>query len=199
MLTNLYQLIQYACIILCFLFTPLYSQNKSYFFTNEQSNEILNKIINPTKSNKKKKKRKRVEYKLSGICYLSQHSWTVWINGQTYNKIGQYTDFSIDEVTSDSVTITTLDCKTIHLTVRCDACEANTNNITNIENKPIMNNNTTVRDKDNIKNNNLNNLSSSVNDKVENNNDTNINNTITTDNNKSIDSNVNNTINSNTE
>lgn len=121
---------EYIIILIC-----INDQNtnaQSYFFTPEQSNYILENLNKPKEKRKDKKKKiiKRIEYKLSGICYISQDNWIVWINSQAYNKIGQYNYFSIDEVSQDSVTITTPDCKTIHLSVKCeDNIQKNKDNI----------------------------------------------------------------------
>ena len=94
----------------------------SYFFSKEQEDAILDNL-NKMKNNHKiktKQNKNKIEYKVGGICYLSPTNWTIWINGKSYNKIGQYKDFSIDAVSYDGATITTLDGKTIHLTVKCD-------------------------------------------------------------------------------
>ena len=100
------------------------NNTQSYFFTKEQSEAILENLKKPKDNKKEYKKKKKLikkEYKLSGILWSEENEkWTVWINGNAYTKIGQYNDFSIDEVTKSSVTITTSDCKTIHLSVKCD-------------------------------------------------------------------------------
>lgn len=209
MIINLYKLIKHIYTILYCLFkntliifvinSLLYAQNKSYFFTNEQSNAILDKLNNH-KVKKKRNKRKPIEYKLSGICYLSTDNWVVWINGQSYNRIGQYSQFSIDEVTPDSVTITTLDCKTIHLTVKCDntiTMSRNTGN-SNINNTNYNNvmtdnaNNQTVNNENNMPNNT--NITTN-----ENNSNYNTNNNTSMANNNTTQNNNISTINNNTE
>lgn len=212
-------------LIILMIHLPLYSQNKSYFFTNEQSDAILDKLNNKNKINKKRNKKKIIEYKLSGICYLSIYNWVVWINGQSYNKIGQYSQFSIDEVTPDSVTITTLDCKTIHLTVKCDnTCvisktEENSNykdnningkdnNINNVNYNDVIKNSTTnktINDINNmdanniIQNNNIDNSANTTNNVITNstNNNTTQNNNIDSNSDKKNTNNNNNTKNIN--
>ena len=121
---------KYIIVLICI--TNHNTNAQSYFFTPEQSNAILENLNKPKEKRKDKKKKiiKKIEYKLSGICYMSPDNWIVWINGQAYNKIGQYNHFSIDEVSQDSVTITTSDCKTIHLSVKCeDNIQKNKTNI----------------------------------------------------------------------
>ena len=118
------------------LITLIINQNtnsQSYFFTQEESDAILENLNKPKRKIKKKHIKKKMEYKLSGICYSEPNKWTVWINDEPYNKIGQYQHFSIDEVSPDRVTITTNDCKTIHLSVTCD--DNKSKNIKSIDNK----------------------------------------------------------------
>ena len=112
--SNIYKIL----LIILFINQTVSSQH-SLFFTQEQSNAILENLNKPKEKRKKKKIKRTREYKLSGICYLSQDNWIVWINGKAYSKIGQYNHFSIDDVSRDSVTITTSNCKTMHLKVKC--------------------------------------------------------------------------------
>ena len=114
----------YKILLITFTINQI-TNSQSLFFTQEQSNAILEKLNKPKEKRKKKKIRRRIEYKVSGICYLSQNNWIVWINGKAYSKIGQYNHFSIDAVSRNSVTITTSDCKTMHLRVKCEDSENN--------------------------------------------------------------------------
>lgn len=109
----------YKVLLIIFIMNQI-TNSKSHFFTQEQSTAILEKLHKSKEKRKKKKIKRRIEYKVSGICYLSQNNWIVWINGKAYSKIGQYSNFSIDAVSKDSVTITTSDCKTMHLRVKCE-------------------------------------------------------------------------------
>ena len=104
-------------ILFIILFVNQNTTSQSYFFNQEQSDAILEHLNKPKEKHTKKRIKRKIEYKLSGICYLGPNDWIVWLNGKAYNKIGQYQYFSIDEVSSDTVTITTNDCKTIHLNV----------------------------------------------------------------------------------
>jgi hypothetical protein len=86
------------------------------FMTSGESSKILNVLKNrnhqpPEQRNKSKK------YKLSGIFYVDQNRWTVWINDIPYSSIGQQSDFSIDAVTEDGVSLTTNDGSTVNLSV----------------------------------------------------------------------------------
>lgn len=112
--SNIYKL------LLIILLINQIANAQSLFFNQEQSNAILENLNKPKEKRKKKKVKRRVEYKVSGICYLSQSNWIVWINGKAYSRIGQYNHFSIDSVSKNSVTITTSDCKTMHLRVKCE-------------------------------------------------------------------------------
>ncbi len=55
--------------------------------------------------------------KLSGIFFVDEQNWTIWINSKPYSEIGQHEDFSIDEVSESEVTITTSDGDAIILSV----------------------------------------------------------------------------------
>jgi hypothetical protein len=58
--------------------------------------------------------------KLSGILYVNEDNWTVWIDDIPYSSIGQKDEFSIDEVTEDSVSLTMRDGATINISVNHD-------------------------------------------------------------------------------
>ncbi|MDR1609431.1 MAG: hypothetical protein LBR78_01070 [Holosporales bacterium] len=55
--------------------------------------------------------------KLSGILYIDEDHWTVWIDDVPYSSIGQKDKFSIDEVTEDGVLLTMEDGSTIIISV----------------------------------------------------------------------------------
>lgn len=74
---------------------------KSYFFSAEESRQILNKL--------------KEDYKLSSIFYISKLNWIVWINGKPYTEIGKYKTFSINKVTPTTVAITLNNGKNIIL------------------------------------------------------------------------------------
>ena len=124
LIINQYKVINTILVFSCIIHQI--TNAHSYFFNEEQSNAILEHLNKPKVKIKKKKKRNKIEYKISGICYLGPSNWIVWINNTAYTKIGQYSNFSIDEVHPNGVTITTNDCKTMHLSV---TCENNTNSI----------------------------------------------------------------------
>jgi hypothetical protein len=56
-------------------------------------------------------------FKISGIFYVDENTWTVWINGEAYSTIGQQKDFSIDGVNEDFITLTLNDGKTITMPI----------------------------------------------------------------------------------
>ncbi len=83
----------------------------SYFFSDKESNAILS-LLNKNKDkcqDKSLKTNKKTVYKLSGILFVNAHNWTVWINNKPYHSIGQYNDFFINAVSSNSVLITCKD------------------------------------------------------------------------------------------
>ena len=143
----------------------------SPFFTEEQSNAIIENLKKMSSNNviKNKQNKNKIEYKLDGICYSSPDNWTVWINGKSYNKVGWYKEFSIDEVLPDSITITTADSQTLYLSVRSEEV-SNKNNISE-------NNNHDTKDEQNLNkmDNNISENSSEQNKTESNNNQNNTN------------------------
>lgn len=102
-------------IIFIIILTPDVFSTDSFFMNDEQSKLIMN-MINERQNSKQPESRNKPLI-LSGIFYIDEEHWTIWINNNQYTSIGQNDDFSIDEVTEDSVTITLLDGQTIILTV----------------------------------------------------------------------------------
>jgi hypothetical protein len=68
---------------------------------------------------------------ISGIVYVDELHWTVWINGIPYYQAGQYDNFSIDVVTENEVTITKQDGTTIAMAVSSDCREDNNEKTSN--------------------------------------------------------------------
>jgi hypothetical protein len=56
-------------------------------------------------------------FKISGIFYIDENDWTVWINGIEYSTIGQHPNFSIDYVTESTVGLTLNDGTSLSLSV----------------------------------------------------------------------------------
>ncbi|MBR1479788.1 MAG: hypothetical protein IJ599_02725 [Alphaproteobacteria bacterium] len=56
-------------------------------------------------------------YVVSGLLFISNSNWTIWINDVPYFSIGQKNNFSIDEVSESGAIITTPDGRTLNLTV----------------------------------------------------------------------------------
>ena len=97
--------------------TPNEDIPTSYFFSDKESNAILS-LLNKDKSkckDKSLKTGKKTVYKLSGILFVNVHNWTVWINDKPYHSTGQYKDFFINAVSSNSVLITCKDGTEISL------------------------------------------------------------------------------------
>ncbi len=92
----------YKISIVLFLSIATTIAEPSYFFSDKESNAILNQNL-PKKTDKKPVE---VIYKLSGILFISPNNWTVWINDKPYSSTGQYKEFSINFVSSCSVKIT---------------------------------------------------------------------------------------------
>ena len=85
----------------------------SYFFSNKESEAILNQ--NSSKKEKSGEETKKITYKLSGILFVSPRNWTVWINDKPYSSLGYYGEFSINSVSSNSVKLTLLNGRSVTL------------------------------------------------------------------------------------
>jgi hypothetical protein len=79
--------------------------------------------------------------KISGIMYVDELNWTVWINGAPYLEAGQYDGFSIDEVTSNEVTITKQDGTTTVMGVSSEYPEEDTDEKSKIPKEKSSKNN----------------------------------------------------------
>jgi hypothetical protein len=66
------------------------------------------------------KRWKQAKHRISGIFFVNDSTWTVWIDNVPYSSPGQKEDFSIDEVSEDSVTLTMNDGITIDICVNAD-------------------------------------------------------------------------------
>ncbi|MDR2667403.1 MAG: hypothetical protein LBB34_04840 [Holosporales bacterium] len=99
-------------ITLISLFSSHCVGEKSFFFTDEETDQIL-KILKKSKNDNSETKALNV----SGIFYIDNLNWTIWIDGIPYSSIGQKKDFSIDEVSEDAVVLTMPDGKTIEISV----------------------------------------------------------------------------------
>lgn len=58
-----------------------------------------------------------VNFKLSGIFFIDEMNWTIWLNGIPYSDAGQHGNFSIDEVSETEVVITRADGESLTLSV----------------------------------------------------------------------------------
>ena len=56
--------------------------------------------------------------KLSGIFFIDDQNWTIWLNNTAYSEYGQYENFSIDDVSEFEVTITNSDNEIVTLFVQ---------------------------------------------------------------------------------
>ncbi|MDR1333127.1 MAG: hypothetical protein LBJ69_01860 [Holosporales bacterium] len=99
-------------LLLAVILNMVTSQARTIFMSPEESELVLRSIekrkaVHPSKHMKK----------LSGILYVDEDNWTVWIDGTPYSSIGQHEEFSIDEVTEDNVSLTMSDGSTTVLSV----------------------------------------------------------------------------------
>ncbi|MDR3224323.1 MAG: hypothetical protein LBT03_01925 [Holosporales bacterium] len=99
--------------IICTLSIVTVASSDCLFMDKEESEKVLQVFRDKNKSDTRKNK----THKVSGIFFVEDDNWTVWIDGVPYSSIGQQNEFSIDEVTRDSVSLTMSDGKTIRLSV----------------------------------------------------------------------------------
>ena len=100
-------------IMFCINLTGVCFAEESFFMTAEESEAVLSAMVGKNQDQAGAYK----DLKLSGIFYMNEDDWTVWINDIAYSTIGQQRDFSIDEVSEESVCLTLSDGKTLQLSV----------------------------------------------------------------------------------
>ena len=93
-----------------------FSGDQGSFFMNDDDSQ---KATTLAKQSEETKEFSSGGFKLSGIFFIDEANWTIWLNGKAYSAIGQQGDFSIDEVSENEVTITNSDGNTIKLSVSC--------------------------------------------------------------------------------
>ena len=86
----------------------------SFFMDNEDSKKAL--LF--AKQSNNEKTQKHTELKLSGIFFIDEQNWTIWLNGVAYSEYGQHENFSIDEVSESKITVTTSDGDILILAVK---------------------------------------------------------------------------------
>jgi hypothetical protein len=82
------------------------------FMTDKESEKVLS-----IAKQKNQKSFKRCGHKISGIFFVDDSTWTVWIDNVPYSSIGQKEEFSIDEVSEEKVVLTTNDGFTLDIYV----------------------------------------------------------------------------------
>ncbi len=86
------------------------NSEESMFMSDDDSKKILSML-------KENKKPMSNNLKVTGIVFIDEANWIVWINNTPYSSIGENGDFSIDEVSESEVVITKNDGKTLTLSV----------------------------------------------------------------------------------
>ncbi|GHT88787.1 hypothetical protein FACS1894113_2010 [Alphaproteobacteria bacterium] len=70
-------------------------------FMNEHESKAVFDMLNGKKEPEKDKK----QIVISGIFYVNESEWTVWINNQPYSSLGEKDGFVIEKVTESGVYI----------------------------------------------------------------------------------------------
>ena len=96
--------------------TKLNNKKKEKYFSNLNDEDSI-KALSLAKQSNTNDIPQTSNLKLSGIFFVDEQNWTVWIDGNPYSEIGQHENFSIDEVSESEVTITTSDGDTSILSV----------------------------------------------------------------------------------
>ena len=96
-----------SCYTLC--------EEISFFLNDEDSKKAL--MHAKQQSDKQQETKDLRNLKLSGIFFIDDQNWTVWINDKPYSTIGVHGDISIDEVNEQYVTVTTSEGDTVTITV----------------------------------------------------------------------------------
>ena len=97
-------------IILLIMNLNFANSEESMFMSDDESKKILSMLT-------ENKKTASDSLKVTGIVFIDESNWIVWINNKPYSSIGENGDFSIDEVSECEVVITQNDGKTITLSV----------------------------------------------------------------------------------
>ena len=97
-----------------------YPSQTSFFMSEKESAKILNFINSKNTEKPQKASLPKRDLTISGIFYVDHNTWTIWINDIAYSTIGQQADFSIDEVSENSVSLTLQDGVTLCLSVSPD-------------------------------------------------------------------------------
>ena len=98
-------------IIFFIIISTIVMAEESLFMSDDDSKRVLAMLKEdkrPVKTN---------NLKVTGIVFIDDLNWIIWINDKPYNSIGEKGEFSIDEVTENSVIITQNDGKTLTLSV----------------------------------------------------------------------------------
>ena len=107
--------------IICLMLSQCcHPSQSSFFMTEKESAKVLNFINSKNTEKPQKVVLPKRDLKISGIFYVDNNTWTVWINDIAYSTIGQQVDFSIDEVSENSVSLTLQDGATLCLSVSPD-------------------------------------------------------------------------------
>jgi hypothetical protein len=106
-----------GAIVSLALTTLSFSQD-SFLLSEEESKEVQ-EILSAAKqrANGDKEDMELNNLKVSGILYVDSDNWIIWINGKSYSSIGEHSNFSIDSVSEDTVTLSLKDGSTRPLTV----------------------------------------------------------------------------------
>lgn len=95
----------------------LASEQESFFLEDSETKIVLDAI---KEKDADPKKISNNDFKLSGVFFIDENNWTVWINDKAYSSIGQQKEFSIDEVSENGVYLSLQDGKTIFLSVEIE-------------------------------------------------------------------------------
>ena len=89
-------------------------QQESLFMNDEESHKVLSALENFEEQNRPSPSK---DLKVTGIFFVDDSNWVVWINDTAYSSVGQKESFSIDEVNENEVIITKTTGETLALSV----------------------------------------------------------------------------------
>ncbi|MDR0942679.1 MAG: hypothetical protein LBM19_03665 [Holosporales bacterium] len=89
--------------------------------------EESEQAFNAVKQKGTNKESNSEKHRVSGIFYVNEDNWTVWIDNVPYSSTGQKGDFSIEAVTEKTATLTTQNGSIIELSVEQGDDESNKN------------------------------------------------------------------------
>ena len=101
-------------VAICAISNVAFCDTQESFFMSDSDSK---KAILLAKQYGKSDSNEDTNFKVSGIFFIDEMNWTIWLNGAPYSEAGQHGNFSIDEGSENEVIVTTSSGETFALSV----------------------------------------------------------------------------------